>query len=245
MKSFSEFVQGNTRDEYVPYIRELMSWDCRCPASMVFRRNERGLLYNDPEPSPLHWSRQTEWPWVLTRGDFRPEHTVLDIGGGWAVLQYALASRCRRVVTLDLDQDALDKAAETARLLNVPNIEQVRGDARSLPYADGSFSRVVAVSTLEHIPEKGALRACREIRRVLSPGGLALITMDVTVDPKPDCGNFYISIPDAEAVLADLGVGPPEERVGMAAFMAPEDVHIFVLMILYRKPGGGVSEKKN
>ncbi len=45
----------------------------------------------------------------------------------------------------------------------------VLGDAQSLPFADGSFDRVMCLDAFEHIPEPA--RAAVEFRRVLKPGG--------------------------------------------------------------------------
>jgi|GEM_PF-6204468 len=64
------------------------------------------------------------------------------------------------------------------------------GDLRSIPFRDGTFGRVVCISTLEHVgkdnrkyggPEENDPRsymvAVRELLRVLAPGGTALITV--------------------------------------------------------------------
>ncbi len=54
----------------------------------------------------------------------------------------------------------------------------VEGDARQLPYADSSFDWAIAVATYHHIDDKEErLEACRELRRVLRPGGEAFITV--------------------------------------------------------------------
>jgi SAM-dependent methyltransferase len=55
----------------------------------------------------------------------------------------------------------------------------VQGDARSLPFADHAFDRVIASEVLEHIVDDTA--AIAELARVLRPGG----TIAVTV---PRCG---------------------------------------------------------
>ena len=49
------------------------------------------------------------------------------------------------------------------------------GDACSLPYADNRFDLVVATDVIEHVDQDG--RALDEIRRVLKPGGYALVTV--------------------------------------------------------------------
>jgi ubiquinone/menaquinone biosynthesis C-methylase UbiE len=51
----------------------------------------------------------------------------------------------------------------------------VRGDARMLPFADGSFDRVIAAEVLEHIPDDEV--AVRELVRVLRPGGMLAVTV--------------------------------------------------------------------
>lgn len=47
-------------------------------------------------------------------------------------------------------------------------------DLENLPFADGAFHVVVHSDTLEHVP--GAMRALRECRRVLAPGGALVFT---------------------------------------------------------------------
>ena len=68
--------------------------------------------------------------------------------------------------------------AEAAR------VGAVQGDALRLPFADGTFDRVIASEVLEHIPDDEAAMA--ELARVLRPGG----TMAVTV---PRCGPEFVN----------------------------------------------------
>ena len=51
----------------------------------------------------------------------------------------------------------------------------MQGDGTRLPFADGTFDRIIASEVLEHIPDDQA--ALDELARVLRPGG----TMAVTV----------------------------------------------------------------
>jgi SAM-dependent methyltransferase len=64
----------------------------------------------------------------------------------------------------------------------------VQGDALALPFAEGSFDRVIASEVLEHIPDDRSAMA--ELARVLRPGG----TMAVTV-PRlgPEAVNWALS----------------------------------------------------
>jgi SAM-dependent methyltransferase len=51
----------------------------------------------------------------------------------------------------------------------------VVADALSLPFADGSFDRVIAAEVLEHIAADG--KAVAELARVLRPGGTVAVTV--------------------------------------------------------------------
>ena len=53
----------------------------------------------------------------------KPTDVCLDAGGAYAVFKYALAKRCRRVVTIDMNQDYLDKSIKSAERLGFKNIE--------------------------------------------------------------------------------------------------------------------------
>ena len=58
------------------------------------------------------------------------------------------------------------------------SVNLVEADARNLPYADDSFDWAIAVATFHHIEEnEERLRALKEFRRVLKPGGEAFITV--------------------------------------------------------------------
>ena len=51
-------------------------------------------------------------------------------------------------------------------------------DATSLPFTDNSFDYVIAVATYHHLKDKTTrLKALRELKRVLKPGGEAFITV--------------------------------------------------------------------
>jgi len=54
-------------------------------------------------------------------------------------------------------------------------VRGVQGDATRLPFADGSFDRIIASEVLEHLPDDGA--AIAELVRVLRPGGSLAVTV--------------------------------------------------------------------
>ena len=74
-------------------------------------------------------------------------------------------------------------ASYTTADIDAPGVD-FQADICELPFAKGSFDLVIACHVLEHV--KDDLRALAEIRRVLAPGGVAIlpvpIVSDVTVE---------------------------------------------------------------
>ena len=231
-------------DSSIPVLRELLSYDMLCESSCSFTRMDNGTFLFSVAPSPLHWSRQMEWPWIIKNLDWSPSHRVLDIGGGYSVLKFALAKRCYLGDVVVLDNDPVNielskKAIEriTPDLSWKLPIRHVLGDALALPFLDNTFDRVVCVSVLEHLPN-GHLQGVQEAVRVLKPGGRLLLTMDVVVDGVGK-GNFFVNQDLALEVCQSLGIpGVTADKVkGMAVTHIKDfDVWICVVMICYFKP---------
>ena len=108
--------------------------------------------------------------WVAPRmlGDFtaRPGMRVLDLGTGVGAMAGALARRHPGIELWGLDLRAAQLAQ--AQALH-PVAMYVQGDAKRMPFRDGTFDRVHASWVLEHIRQPE--RVLREVRRILAPGG--------------------------------------------------------------------------
>jgi len=91
---------------------------------------------------------------------------ALDVGCGTGANGPVLATRAAFSVGIDASRIplGLGERTHTARL---------RGDATALPFPDGSFDLVVALDVLEHLDDDA--NGAREVRRVLRPGGVAVI----------------------------------------------------------------------
>jgi SAM-dependent methyltransferase len=85
---------------------------------------------------------------------------VLDLGCGVGHSYGRLAPR--ETVGVDVDPGALEGQDR----------ETVVADMRSLPFEDASFDSVVAIQSIEHVPDPE--RALAEAARVLRPGGVAV-----------------------------------------------------------------------
>lgn len=100
-------------------------------------------------------------------GDLRGAR-VLDVGCGDGVLACAAASRGAVVIGIDPDPAMLDAARARAERAAV-EADFTDGRIERLPFADASFDMVAAVTVLCFVGDASA--ACREMARVLRPGG--------------------------------------------------------------------------
>ncbi|AFK20539.1 methyltransferase domain-containing protein [Haloferax mediterranei ATCC 33500] len=97
---------------------------------------------------------------ALARAD-RPVERVVDIGGGSG----------RATLALDVpERIVLDRSAGMLSRARERGLDCVRGDARSLPFADGSVDAVTVVDAFHHMPSQRTV--AEEVYRVLAPGGV-------------------------------------------------------------------------
>ena len=112
-----------------------------------------------------------------------PGDLVLDLGCGFGRHAYEFARRGASIVALDAGAEEVAKVratfgamAEQGEIdIDTTRIGTIQGDALHLPFADGTFDRVICSEVLEHIPDDEAAMA--ELSRVLAPGGTMAITV--------------------------------------------------------------------
>ncbi|MER6082429.1 methyltransferase domain-containing protein [Streptomyces sp. NPDC001833] len=106
----------------------------------------------------------------------RPGERILEIGPGTGLQSLHVAPQLGpegRLDVLDIQQEMLDHVMCRAERDGLATITPTRSDARELPYADGTFDAVYAMTALGEIPEPD--RVLREAARVLAPGGRLVI----------------------------------------------------------------------
>jgi ubiquinone/menaquinone biosynthesis C-methylase UbiE len=102
-----------------------------------------------------------------------PPAVVVDVGGGPGAYALWLAERGYEVHLLDAIELHVDQARAAAEATRARLASAVVGDARELPQGGGSADVVLLLGPLYHLQERAdRLRALREARRVLRPGGL-------------------------------------------------------------------------
>ncbi|MHB1987631.1 MAG: class I SAM-dependent methyltransferase [Acidimicrobiales bacterium] len=107
---------------------------------------------------------------------------VLDMGCGAGRHAFECLRRGAHVVALDADSDELDGVTAMMAAMSgtgeVPGSAgglAVRATALELPFADGTFDRIIAAEVLEHIPDDEL--AMSEMARVLRRGGRMAVTV--------------------------------------------------------------------
>ena len=103
--------------------------------------------------------------WVLDLAGVSSDTRVLDVGCGNGAYLERLAERAIPAVGVDLSLGML-AAGQGSR-------SQVNGDVCRLPVRSGSCDIVLAPHMLYHVTDRET--AARELRRVLSPGGIAVV----------------------------------------------------------------------
>ncbi len=111
---------------------------------------------------------------VRVEDAFRDEDLILDLGGGGEGVIGRL--RGRQVVAVDIRKDELDETPAGPI--------KVVGDARNLPFPEGSFEAATAFFFLMYVPTTDRSAVVREAYRALAPGG-SLRVWDVAIPP-PD-----------------------------------------------------------
>jgi ubiquinone/menaquinone biosynthesis C-methylase UbiE len=101
----------------------------------------------------------------------RPGLDLLDVGCGPGTITADLARRVGpgRVIGIDRAPEVLERARAYVAAQNL-QVELRMGDVYRLDYADASFDVVHAHQVLQHLSDP--VRALREMRRVLRPGGV-------------------------------------------------------------------------
>lgn len=122
---------------------------------------------------------------------------MLEIGFGSGVFMPELAQRCDELYGIDPHPGTARVAENLSRHRVVANLSQ--GSAESLPYRTGFFDWVVTVSALEFVTDIDA--GCREVRRVLAPGG-SLVVVTPGASPVWDLA-LRIATRETPAIFGD------------------------------------------
>ena len=117
------------------------------------------------------WRRRLEselFPWALQGVQLGDD--VLEIGPGPGATTELLQDRTQRLTALEVEGAA---AAALQKRLGGSGVRVIHGDGTAMPFADCSFSGVVSLTMLHHVPTAALQdRLMAEAHRVLRPGGV-------------------------------------------------------------------------
>jgi ubiquinone/menaquinone biosynthesis C-methylase UbiE len=116
--------------------------------------------------------------WTLDlAADLQAGNAVLDVGCGTGTLLLAVAERVGPSGALHGIEPSPEMAAHARQKAEARRVslEVVEGSADSLPYPPASFDAVFCTLVFHHLPRPMQEGAIREMRRVLRPGGRAVI----------------------------------------------------------------------
>ena len=99
---------------------------------------------------------------------------ICDLGCGPGQIARYLHRKGVKTLGVDLSPNMI---AEAQRLN--PEIHFHQGDMLSLPDADNSWGGIAAFYCIIHIPREQIVDALREMKRVLRPGGVLLVTFHI------------------------------------------------------------------
>lgn len=162
--------------------------------------------YQWPRDSLHTWSRLWEYPYTYyhlneackTFPEGRAPH-IVDLGSGVTFFPFSAARLGFRVTCADIDPVcATDIPRASLALRPAPGAVDVRLiEGNRLPFADGEIDAVYCVSVLEHIPSPE--QTVQEIARILKPGGLFVLTIDLDLR-----GDSEIGVPAHQNLVAAL-----------------------------------------
>jgi ubiquinone/menaquinone biosynthesis C-methylase UbiE len=122
-------------------------------------------------------TRRRSYRRLLTATGVQRGNRVLDIGCGPGYFARMLAEAVGpqgSVVGIDAAPEMIEYASRKARRL--ANCKFETGAAETLAFPESSFDVVVSSLMMHHIPSELRLQAVREMRRVLRPGGVLLLS---------------------------------------------------------------------
>jgi ubiquinone/menaquinone biosynthesis C-methylase UbiE len=144
-----------------------------------FTAEENKRVWNEHDWSTLgeEWTRNAEWKANVIR-EFLIPHvpegaTVVEVGPGGGRWTDLLQRRAARLIVVDVAERAIALCRE--RFAACSHIEYLLGDGRTIDVPDNSIDVIWSFDVFVHINPPDARAYFREFRRILKPGGHAMI----------------------------------------------------------------------
>lgn len=145
------------------------------------------------------------------------EKSVLDCGAGGNCPPLALFSEYGyKTYGIEFKDSQIEKAKKFSEEHNV-ELNITKGDIRKLPFEDETISYIYSYNTIFHMKKKDILKAVKEIKRVLKPGGICFINFLTINDENFGRGEKvgkgeFLQVEDGEKIVhAYYDIGEAEE----------------------------------
>jgi ubiquinone/menaquinone biosynthesis C-methylase UbiE len=161
------------------------------------------------QPSPL----TTPMPWDLVANAYEADNMpvlepfarhalellgpatgarVIDVACGPGTLTVLAAQRGCRVDALDFAPLMIERLQARLRADGITNVTPRVGDGQALPYEPASFAAGFSMFGLMFFPDRA--KGFAELRRVLAPGGRALVSSWTPMDDQPAISVMFESV---------------------------------------------------
>ncbi len=181
-------------------------------------------------------TRVFEYPWVCSTLQSKTGTNILEIGGGVSGFQFMLDHIGYRVINVDPGKAAHGKGwpvtTGTIAALNnqfASHVELKNCFIEDAGIKDESIDHVISISTIEHIPDDDIQSILGHVHRVLKPGGVFIVTLDLFLDIQPFSGqanNRYGKNVSTKWLVEQSGLnlvyGNPAELYGFPEFDGKE-----------------------
>ena len=182
----------------------------RALRGFLLRARLRGLPVAVNGVLKKRWYLRKHKMWEYARGvaysEPKPEHAVLDFGGGGTLPVFFLAARGSTVKCLDVNETLVDHTNSVAERQGWALEASPRNITHeSFPESWGRFDRVYSFCVIEHLPKAEQQRTMALLANRLKPGGRLVITFDFGLDA-PE-GGAIRDVEEVEGLISASGLG--------------------------------------
>jgi SAM-dependent methyltransferase len=159
-----------------------------------YRQAVLDSYYDQPVLAAAERFQRSE-EWLATRALLPVSGAAVEIGAGSGISSMAMASAGLSVVAIEPDaSDRVGRGAIRKLAIDCGHVIDVRdGTIECIPAQNAEFDVVFARQVLH--PSRDLRLACREIHRVLKPGGILVATRDHVISSPEQLPHFLRSHP--------------------------------------------------